>query len=62
MLNEIKATEPDLPVLIFTAYDSYMDDPRLSKADGYVVKDFSHIDLLKQKIANALKLDIEGRV
>ncbi len=53
VLRDIKNQDPHLPVVIFTAYDSFMDDPRLSQADGYVIKS---IDLgeLKQKIAEFL--------
>jgi len=54
VLHDIKSKDPHLPVLIVTAYDTYADDPRLSQADGYVVKSFVHIDELKQKIANVL--------
>ncbi|MBW2330540.1 MAG: response regulator [Deltaproteobacteria bacterium] len=53
MLRHIKRQDPYLPVIIFTAYDSYMDDPRLSQADGYVIKSVC-LDELKQKIANVL--------
>jgi len=53
ILRDIKGQNPDLPVIIFTAYDSYWEDPRLSQADGYVIKS---IDLgeLKGKIADVL--------
>jgi len=53
ILRDIKGQNPDLPVIIFTAYDSYWEDPRLSQADGYVIKS---IDLgeLKGKIADIL--------
>ena len=54
LLQDIKSRYPDLPVLIVTAYDSYMDDPRLAKADGYVIKSFAGLDKLKQKIAEVL--------
>jgi CheY-like chemotaxis protein len=54
LLDEIKHREPHLPVLIVTAYDSYMHDPRVSQADGYVIKSFSHLEGLKQKIAHVL--------
>ena len=47
-----KPKEPHLPVLIVTAYDSYVADPRVSQADGYVVKSFVHFDQLKRKIAD----------
>jgi DNA-binding response OmpR family regulator len=54
LLPDIKATHPGLPVLIFTAYDSFRDDPRLSQADGYLVKSII-LDELKQKIVALLK-------
>ena len=54
VLNEIKHSDPHLPVIIVTAYDTYIDDPRVSQADGYIVKDFAHFEKLKQKIANIL--------
>jgi CheY-like chemotaxis protein len=38
LLKDIKIECPTLPVIIMTAYDSYQDDPRLSEADGYVIK------------------------
>jgi len=38
LLRDIKRQDPELPVLIVTAYDSFVDDPRLSQADGYFVK------------------------
>jgi two-component system response regulator (stage 0 sporulation protein F) len=55
LLHDIKSREPHLPVLIFTAYDNYGNDPRVSQADGYMVKDFVHLDKLKQKIADVLR-------
>ena len=54
ILREIKSRDPDLPVLILTAYDTYVDDPRVSEADGYILKSFFHFDKLKQKIADVL--------
>lgn len=53
VLRNIKRQHPHTPVLIFTAYDSYMDDSRLSQADGYVIKS-CNLDELKQKIADIL--------
>jgi DNA-binding NarL/FixJ family response regulator len=53
LLGDIKKEHPDLPVVIFTAYDSYRDDPRLSQADGYVVKSVL-LDELKESVANLL--------
>ena len=54
LLREIKRRDPDIPVLIVTAYDNYMDDPRLSSADGYVLKSFTNLTELKKKIAEIL--------
>lgn len=54
LLKELKSEDPGLPVLIVTAYDNYVNDPRLSEADGYVVKSFVQVDDLKQKIADVL--------
>ena len=54
LLNDIKRQAPDLPVIIFTAYDSFIDDPRLSQADGYVIKSFV-LDGLKRKVADLLR-------
>jgi two-component system response regulator (stage 0 sporulation protein F) len=54
VLHDIKGQNPNLPVIIFTAYDSYVDDPRPSQADGYVIKSID-LDELKGKIADALR-------
>jgi two-component system response regulator (stage 0 sporulation protein F) len=54
VLHEIKHEYPYLPVLIVTAYDNYADDPRLSEADGYVIKSFGALGKLKQKIDDAV--------
>jgi hypothetical protein len=42
-----------MPVLIFTAYDSYAEDSRLGQADGYVIKSCD-LNELKQRIADLL--------
>jgi CheY-like chemotaxis protein len=55
ILNDIKKKEPDLPVLILTAYDNFQEDPRLSQANGYVIKSFVALDKLKLKIADVLE-------
>ena len=51
LLEYIKRHYPHLPVIIFTAYDTFMDDSRLSRADGYVIKSVD-LDELKDKIAD----------
>ena len=53
LLHDIKRQYPNLPVLIFTAYDSYRDDPELSEADGYLKKSVV-LDELKAGIAGLL--------
>ena len=53
LFRDIKQQYCHLPVIILTAYDSYREDARLSKADGYVVKS-TDFDELKQKIAGTL--------
>jgi CheY-like chemotaxis protein len=55
VLQGIKSEYPQLPVLIYTAYDGYADDPRLYQADGYLTKSFSALDALKQKVAEVLE-------
>jgi len=54
ILRDVKAIYPGVPVLIVTAYDNFVDDPRLSNADGYVIKNFSALDRLKEVIARVL--------
>jgi DNA-binding response OmpR family regulator len=49
VLHDIKRQHPGLPVIIFTAYDSYREDPRVSQADGYVVKN-TVFDELKETV------------
>jgi two-component system response regulator (stage 0 sporulation protein F) len=53
LFENIKKQYPHLPVIVVTAYDSFMDDPRLSHADAYVIKSI-HFDELKQRIAQVL--------
>lgn len=55
LFEDIKKQYPDLPVIIVTAHYSYMEDPRLSRADGYVIKRVRFWDELKQKVADVLK-------
>ncbi|MDY6953812.1 MAG: response regulator [Thermodesulfobacteriota bacterium] len=53
ILRQIKDQYPGLPVIIFTAYDTYRKDPRISAADGYVIKSM-FLGELKEKIAHHL--------
>jgi len=52
-LQYIKWRYPDLPVIIFTAYNNFRDDPRLFQADSYVSKSLDLTEL-KREIANIL--------
>jgi two-component system response regulator (stage 0 sporulation protein F) len=54
VLGDINNRNPGLPVLIVTAYDSFMDDPRVSQADGYIVKSFTRLDEIMEKIEGIL--------
>ena len=49
LLKKIKRHDPSVPVLIVSAYDTFVNDPRLAQADGYVIKDIN-TKHLKQKI------------
>jgi two-component system response regulator (stage 0 sporulation protein F) len=52
-LDMIKKNNSHLPVIISTAYDSYIEDPRLQEAEGYIVKSFD-VTELKGKISELL--------
>ncbi|MFH1673136.1 MAG: response regulator [Pseudomonadota bacterium] len=52
-LDMIKKNNSHLPVIISTAYDSYIEDPRLEEAEGYIVKSFD-VTELKEKISETL--------
>jgi len=53
VLHDIKGQYPKIPVIIYTAYDSYREDLRVSRGDGYVIKSMA-FDELKEKIADVL--------
>ena len=53
LFKDIRREYPNLPVIIFTAYDSYREDPRLSQAAGYVVKS-PDLRKLRQNIARVV--------
>jgi len=59
LLDRIKRYDGRIPVIILTAYDSFSDDPRLSHAQGYVIKDFD-TGRLKEKINEVLGLYGQG--
>jgi two-component system OmpR family response regulator len=54
VLEAVKKEVPYLPVLIFSAYEGYNNDPRMALADGFVMKSFC-FEKLKQKVAEVLR-------
>ena len=55
LLEEVKLKYPELPVLIVTAYDNFMNDPRAIKADAYVIKNIQNVDFIGQKVRDLLR-------
>ncbi|MDL1958175.1 MAG: response regulator [Deltaproteobacteria bacterium] len=53
VLLDIMRQDPDLPVIIFTAYDGYVADSQSPQADGYAIKILA-LDGLKRKVADVL--------
>jgi DNA-binding response OmpR family regulator len=49
ILSQIKLEAPNIPILILGSYDSIAGDPRLDKADGYIIKDI-YMDVFKDKM------------
>lgn len=57
LLQEIRGCQPDLSVVICSAYDSYRHDIRALAADYYVVKSFD-LSELKAKVDRALDANL----
>lgn len=57
LIGEIKGFNPDIAVIINTAYDSLRDHPGVSQADGCLLKS-PNLSVLKQKIADVLRFKI----
>jgi DNA-binding NtrC family response regulator len=53
VFHHIKRLYSGIPIIIYTAYDSYREDPRLCGAAGYVIKS-SIFDELKETITLVL--------
>jgi CheY-like chemotaxis protein len=54
LLQEIRNTYHDLPVVLCTSYDTYKEDPKSIAADYYVVKSFD-LSVLKLAIRRAIE-------
>ena len=57
LLQEIRGTFYNLPVILCTAYDTFKEDIKSIAADFYVIKSFDLTEL-KKKIAMALETHI----
>jgi CheY-like chemotaxis protein len=53
LFDRIKRYDPQIPVIILTAYDNFSDDPKLSRAQGYVIKNIDPSEL-RRKITQVL--------
>ena len=58
VLRDMKRQAPYMPVVIFTAYDSFKEDSRLSEAQGYVIKSTDFTEL-KETISQTLARTID---
>ena len=59
--EDIKEIYPHLPIILYTAYDSYREHEKSIAADHYVVKSFNLAELkekLSQVISQAKNKDI----
>ena len=54
LLQEIRLSYPDLPVILNTAYDSFREDVKSIAADDYVVKSYD-LSELKASLESILK-------
>jgi len=54
LLRAMKKVRPDLPVIIFTAYDTFREDPALQEASDYIIKSMD-LEPLKRAIAKGLR-------
>jgi len=61
LLKEIRNCYHDLPVILCTAYDTYIEDPKAIAADSYVVKSFDLTEL-KTAIQKAIEANMSNPV
>jgi two-component system response regulator (stage 0 sporulation protein F) len=62
LLDRIKAYDASVPVLIVSAYDNFVNDPRLADADGYFVKDINTDPLKEQIHKNLTKSTLQPNI
>jgi DNA-binding response OmpR family regulator len=58
ILTSIKSNYPNIPVVIFTALEEFEKDPRITLADDFVIKSFSSLDVLNNKVANLCNIQL----
>ena len=61
LLQDIRSSYHDLPVILCTAYDTYKEDPKAIAADYYVIKSFD-LSELKLAIHRAIEADTSIRL
>ena len=60
LLQEIRKSYYDLPVILCTAYDTYRYDEKAAAADSYIIKSFD-LSELKMAIQRAIDADTSIR-
>ena len=61
LLQEIRKSYYDLPVILCTAYDTFKYDEKAAAADSYIIKSFD-LSELKMAIQRAIEADISIRL
>ena len=54
VLDDIKAQDPILPVLIVATHDNFLSGPRFSKADGCLIRSHTAAYEFRQKVSALL--------
>jgi DNA-binding response OmpR family regulator len=60
VLSDIKASLPNIPVVILSAYDNFKDDSRLVLADGYLIKNFDIADTVRALMRRIFGSETKG--
>jgi two-component system response regulator (stage 0 sporulation protein F) len=60
LLQEIRRSHHNLPVILCSAYDTYREDPKVMAADYYVLKSFD-LGVLKQAVQRVIEANVSTR-
>jgi DNA-binding NtrC family response regulator len=60
LLDRIKKYDPSVPVLIVSAYDNFLRNLHLHRADGFLIKDI-HLNNLRQKLFQEMTKPLSHR-